>query len=247
MQENKYIKVQPSLVSSSDYRYCMFTDFVSMLFPEYCLMCMECLEKGEKLICIHCKYNLPVTNHHINQSTDVLTKFMGKLPVKHAWAYLKFTKQGNVQRVLHKLKYSGQQEIGVLLGCWYGYELTTAGLNKEFDSILPVPLHPAKLAKRGYNQSDTFAQGLSESMLLPWHQHVLQKGIANETQTNKRRLERWQNVKDVYMISDKKAVIDKRILLVDDVVTTGSTLEACARTLLDTGCREVSIATIATA
>lgn len=225
----------------------MINDFVSMLFPNYCLMCMESLEKGEEVICIHCKYDLPVTNYHVNKSTEILNKFWGKLPIKYAWAYLSFTKQGKVQRMLHKLKYSGHQEIGVLLGHWYGYELKLAKLDKEFDSILPVPLHPAKLKKRGYNQSDTFAKGLSESMVLPWYQDVLQKGIANQTQTNKKRLERWQNVKDVYIIKNEMAVSGKRILLVDDVITTGSTLEACARTLLDNGCKEVSIATIATA
>jgi ComF family protein len=210
-------------------------------------MCQESLEKGEELICIHCKYNLPVTNHHQQDSSAVMRKFMGKVVIKNAWAYLNFTKQGKVQKVLHKLKYEGYQEIGVLLGRWYGYELKEADKDKEFDLIVPVPLHPSKLRIRGYNQSDTFAKGLSESMSLPWHNDILLKGTANETQTNKRRLDRWHNVKDVYTIVNLEAVYNKRILLVDDVVTTGSTLEACARTLLECGCKEVSIATIAAA
>ena len=225
----------------------MFTDFVSMLFPEYCLMCSGPLERGEESICIHCKYNLPVTNHHLSSSTEVLQKFWGKVPIRYAWAYLKFTKQGNVQKVLHKLKYNGHQQIGITLGHWYGHELSAASLNKEFDLILPVPLHPNKLKKRGYNQSDTFAKGLSDSMGLPWYHNVLQKGTFNETQTNKRRLERWQNVKDVYCVKDATVIANQRILLVDDVVTTGSTLEACALTLVEAACKEVSIATIATA
>jgi ComF family protein len=225
----------------------MFTDFVSMLFPEYCLMCSGPLERGEESICIHCKYNLPVTNYHLTNSTEVLHKFWGKVPIRYAWAYLKFTKQGDVQKVLHRLKYNGHQQIGITLGNWYGYELKSAALHEEFDLILPVPLHPNKLKKRGYNQSDTFAKGLSDSMILPWYQNILQKGTFNETQTNKRRLERWQNVKDVYYVKDVDAIANKRILLVDDVVTTGSTLEACAQTLLDAGCKEVSIAAIATA
>jgi ComF family protein len=110
-----------------------------------------------------------------------------------------------------------------------------------------VPLHSAKLKKRGYNQSDTFAKGLSEAMGISWHNKILQKSTANETQTHKRRLERWKNVKDVYVINEIQAIAGKRVLLVDDVVTTGSTLEACARTLIEARCAEVSIATIAVA
>jgi ComF family protein len=210
-------------------------------------MCQESLEKAEDLICIHCKYNLPVTNYHINGSTEVLNKFWGKVPIKNAWAYLKFSKQGKVQKVMHKLKYQGYQEVGILLGRWYGYDLRKAEFNRDFDLILPVPLHPDKLKKRGYNQSDSFAKGLSESMELPWHHQILQKSIANDTQTHKKRLDRWQNVKEVYKIANVEAITSKKILLVDDVVTTGSTLEACARTLLEKGCAEVSIATIAAA
>jgi ComF family protein len=210
-------------------------------------MCLESLEKGEEVICIHCKYNLPVTNHHLNADTAVIKKFWGKTPIKYAWAYLKFTKQGKVQKALHKLKYGGYQEIGVLLGRWYGHELKEAQKHHEFDLILPVPLHPSKIKIRGYNQSDTFAKGLSESMDLPWSNQILQKETVNETQTQKKRLERWHNVKDVYVIRDQPMVIGKRILLVDDVVTTGSTLEACAQTLFACGCKEVSIVAIAAA
>jgi ComF family protein len=210
-------------------------------------MCLESLEKAEELICIHCRYNLPVTNHHINGNSEVLSKFWGKVPIKNAWAYLKFTKQGKVQKAMHKLKYEGYQEVGILLGKWYGHDLKKADLDKCFDIILPVPLHSAKLKKRGYNQSDTFAKGLSEAMGISWHNKILQKSTANETQTHKRRLERWKNVKDVYVINEIQAIAGKRVLLVDDVVTTGSTLEACARTLIEARCAEVSIATIAVA
>ncbi len=145
------------------------------------------------------------------------------------------------------MKYQGQQEIGVILGRWYGADLKKASLDKEFDLIIPVPLHASKLRSRGYNQSDTFAKGLSESMDVKWSNKVLYKSVANETQTHKKRLERWENVKDVYLITNYNEVLDKRILLVDDVVTTGSTLEACAKVLLENGCKEISIATIASA
>lgn len=223
----------------------MIHDFISLLFPEYCLMCEEGLKKEEKLICIHCRYKLPKTHSHLDNENYIARKFWGKLPVRYAWAYLKFTKKGNVQRILHKLKYDGYAEVGELLGKWYGYELKEAGLEKEFDLILPVPLHISKLKKRGYNQSDTIAKGMSEAMQVEWSEKVLIKNIASETQTKKKRLERWENVEKVFDITNKDKIIGKRILLVDDVVTTGSTLEACCKLLLDEGCKEVSIATIA--
>lgn len=223
----------------------MIRDFISIVFPEYCLMCEEGLMKEEKLICIHCRYLLPTTDSHHDKENYIARKFRGKIPLKYAWAYLKFTKKGKVQRVLHKLKYDGYAEVGELLGSWYGYELTKFNLNKEFDLIIPVPLHVSKLKKRGYNQSDTVAKGMSEAMLIEWDGNVLRKNIASETQTRKKRLERWENVEKVFEVTNKEKIENKRILLVDDVVTTGSTLEACAKLLIDEGCKEVSIAAIA--
>lgn len=225
----------------------MIKEFISMIFPEYCLMCEESLVTKEKYICVHCQYHLPKTFFHLEVENDLVKRFWGKVPVKYAFAYLKFTKQGKVQNALHKLKYEGYKEIGEILGNWYGSDLMQCGLANEFDTILPVPLHQSKLKKRGYNQSDTFAKGLSETMLLDWSPHILYKVAATETQTNKRRLQRWANVKNIFSVKNEESIIGKRILLVDDVITTGSTLEACAKVLLDAGCSEVSIAAIAAA
>ena len=225
----------------------MIRDFIALVFPKYCLMCEESLMKEEQYICTHCRYKLPKTDSHLEEDNFIARKFWGKLSIKHAWAYLKFTKKGNVQRVLHKLKYEGYQEVGELLGSWYGHELKEAGLHTEFDLILPIPLHISKMKKRGYNQSETIAKGMSASMLVQWDGIILKKNTASETQTKKKRLERWENVEKVFAITAKDSVVGKRILLVDDVVTTGSTLEACAKLLLEEGCKEVSIAAIASA
>jgi ComF family protein len=210
-------------------------------------MCEAPLIKEEAHICIHCKYTLPRTMSHMEMDNSLAKRFWGKIPLKYAWAYLKFTKQGKVQRVLHKLKYGGYQEVGEKLGRWYAAELKEGGFDKEFDLIIPVPLHISKLKKRGYNQSDTFAKGLSEEMKIEWNQKVLIKNTASDTQTKKKRLERWENVEKVFSVMDKDMITGKRILLVDDVVTTGSTLEACAQVLIDNGCKEISIAAIASA
>ncbi len=225
----------------------MISDFISMIFPDYCLMCEDALAKEEKYICIHCRFHLPKTAFHLDMENELAKRFWGKVPIKYSLAYLKFTKQGKVQHALHKLKYEGYKEIGETLGNWYGSDLKNCGLANEFDIILPVPLHPSKLKKRGYNQSDAFAKGLSETMQVNWSAAILKKTTATETQTNKKRLQRWENVKDIFSVADKGSIKEKKILLVDDVITTGSTLEACAKVLMEAGCNEVSVAAIAAA
>ncbi len=225
----------------------MWNDFLDMLFPNSCQMCEAGLTKGEKLICLHCRYHLPLANYHLLDNNPLEKRFMGKVNVKYAWAYLKFTKQGRVQKALHALKYGGKKEVGQLMGTWYGEELKRAGLAAQFDLILPVPLHPTKLKKRGYNQSDTFAEGLSGAMTVAWSHQVLVRNTASATQTRKKRLERWQNVERIFGVSDNAQVQGKRILLVDDVITTGATFEACVEVLQEAGSAEVSIAAIAAA
>jgi ComF family protein len=210
-------------------------------------MCYSSIKRPEKNICLHCQVDLPKTNYHQYEDNELAQRFWGKVPLKYSWAYLKFTKQGKVQKALHKLKYGGQPLIGEQLGRWYGNDLRESGYQTEFDVIVPVPLHPDKLKKRGYNQSDTFASGLSQSLQIRWSADILLRSVANETQTRKKRMERWENVKEVFVIAAKESVADKRVLLVDDVVTTGATLEACVRVLLESGCPEVSIAAIASA
>lgn len=218
-----------------------------MLFPNSCQMCEESLAKGEKLICLYCRFHLPLTNYHLSANNPLERRFMGKVNVKHAWAYLKFTKQGRVQKALHALKYNGKKEVGQLMGNWYGQELKIAGLAAELDLILPVPLHPSKLKKRGYNQSDAFAEGLSEAMEVEWSHQVLLRNTASATQTRKKRLERWKNVERIFDVNNKMGIQGKRILLVDDVITTGATLESCVEVLQEAGSAEVSIAAIAAA
>ena len=232
-------------------------DFISLVFPEFCVCCQESLLKGETQICTKCRYDLPITNFHLHQQNILSQRFWGKLPIEYAFAYLKFTKGGKVQKILHDLKYNGNQDIGIMLGKWYGQILVDAGLAKldanspekeqVFQVILPIPLHKSKLRKRGFNQSDCFAEGLSTTMGVPWYRDVLQRNKATKTQTKKGRMERWQNVEKIFVVVKPEIIKDKHILLVDDVVTTGSTLEACAQAILDAGAQKVSIATLAAA
>ncbi|MDN5202046.1 phosphoribosyltransferase family protein [Fulvivirgaceae bacterium BMA10] len=148
---------------------------------------------------------------------------------------------------MHKFKYDHFPEIGNTLGKWYGADLKEHGYQNEIDLILPIPLHENKLKQRGFNQSDFFALGLSQSLDVPFSNKIIARSTKSETQTKKGRLARWKNVKEIFLVLDELSVIGKRVLLVDDVITTGSTLESCALTLQESGCGELSFATLAVA
>lgn len=222
-------------------------DFFTMIFPNYCVSCQEGLAKGENDICTFCRYHLPQTNFHVNVENELARKFWGKINLKYALAYLKFIKSGKVQRILHELKYNSQPQLGILLGNWYGEILCQHTYHQKFDLILPIPLHKNRAKTRGYNQSDAFAQGLSEALQVDWSPNLLVRNTHTTTQTHKKRFERWENVKNVFEVPQKEAVANKRILVVDDVVTTGATLEACLQVLQVNGAKELSIAAIAAA
>ena len=222
-------------------------DFVSLFFPRYCQACFGPLVKGEEIICTRCIAGLPKTNYHLQQTNPVEAKLAGRLPVRQAWAFLKFRKGGIVQHLLHQLKYNNHPEVGVALGKIFGYELSEAGLSAGFDIIVPVPLHELRKRKRGYNQSAKFAEGLSYSLETPWDESISVRKTKATTQTKKSKMERWENVKDVFTISENRSLVNKRILLVDDIITTGSTLEACGQHLIMAGCQELSVACIAEA
>jgi len=225
------------------------TDFVGLIFPRLCLACREPLVTGENHLCTGCRAELPYTDFHLlpPDQNPLGRRFWGKLPVRHALSYLRFVRHGRVQHLLHELKYQGQRDVGTALGQLYGAELHAAGFAHDFDLIVPVPLHPRKLAKRGYNQAAAFANGLAAGLHLPASATALRRTANTDTQTKKNRAERWENVASVFEVENQAEVIGRRILVVDDVLTTGATLEACGAVLLAAGAAEVSIATIACA
>ncbi len=221
------------------------SDFVSLFFPQYCRGCHESLVKGEDIICTKCMLELPRSNYHLQVENPFYLKFRGRIPVRFVMTLFKFVKKGKVQHLLHALKYKNQPEIGSMLGKVYASDLIRSGYQNSFDLIVPVPLHPSKKRKRGYNQSEEFAKGLGEIFKVPASDQFLIRNQETSTQTRKSRVERWANVSDVFSVPDEAQVSRKRILLVDDVVTTGATLEACGQKLIEAGCGELSIACIA--
>ncbi len=224
----------------------LIEDFLSLFYPPFCLGCSGPLVKGEETLCTVCLSNLPKTHYHRRGENPVLNRLAGRLPIRHGWAFLKFQKGGVVQHLLHQLKYNNCPEIGERLGKAYGHELQEAS-DDQFDLIIPVPLHKSRLRQRGYNQSAWFAKGLSDALQIPWDETISIRTQATATQTRKNRAARWENVQRVFSVSPDVSLASKRILLVDDVITTGATLEACGRHLLDCGCSTISIACIAEA
>jgi len=222
-------------------------DFVGLLFPEVCLSCGQALYKGEDQLCMHCIFQLPKTNFHKDPMNEVRIKFIGKIELEHAFTYLRFTKKGNVQKILHQIKYRNKPELAKKMGKWFGRDLKEDDFDSKFDLIIPIPLHKSRLRKRGYNQSDYFARGISEALNVPWSSAVVKRKIKSGTQTRKSRVDRWENVANIFEVVDQDKIFGQRILLVDDVITSGATLEACGMQLIQNNCKSLSIATIASA
>ncbi len=223
----------------------LITDFTALFFPEYCLGCSLDLVTGEEILCTRCILNLPVAGCDFSDENPVKEKFIGRLPVKYAGAYLKFRKTGIVQHLLHQLKYNNQPEVGVRLGRIFGVEIRKLVKDRQFDIIIPMPLHPFRQRKRGYNQSAKFAEGLTQALDVPCNDEIIVRQMNTPTQTSKNREERWENVKRAFCVKQPTMIRNKRILLVDDIITTGASLEACGLELIHHGCAELSVACIA--
>lgn len=230
------------------YKECIY-GFINLFFPATCLACKHVLIYGERYLCTHCLATLPHRSFHLDEGkgNEVVEKFYGKVPVWHATALFVFNKKSDVQALLHEIKYKNQLKLAEVLGAYYGLLLKKVTCHTTCDAIIPVPLHPMRLHDRGYNQSFLFAQGLASSLGLPCYEDWLVRRLDTDTQTKKSRASRWSNVEVAFVLSDRASIEGKYILLVDDLITTGATLTACAKVLFDKGASEVSIATLAVA
>lgn len=225
----------------------LFQDIISLFFPRCCCACNEPLGRNEQVICTSCLDKLPQTNFHLTVDNPVSKVFWGKAQLNAATALYYFHKGNKVQHLVHQLKYKGKKEIGIYLGDLYGVTLINSPLYSTVDIIVPVPLHPKKLRKRGYNQSEMFAMGLSSGMHRPMMKDILYRTAFTETQTKKSREERWKNVETVFAVQHPESYSGCHILIVDDVITTGSTMEACIHALEKIPRVKISVAAIAAA
>lgn len=211
----------------------LFHHFIGLFYPNMCSACGENLTIGEEVICLKCLYHLPRTNLHLERENKIEKRFWGKVNIECATSFYYFEKGSDFQKILHKLKYKDGKEIGFTMGKYAGSELLDSPDFQQFDFIVPVPLHPKKMAKRGYNQAEWIAHGLSEVMNVPVETTNLFRAIENPTQTKKSVYERWENTKGIFDIHNLELFENKRVLIVDDVLTTGATLIACAEAILE--------------
>ncbi|MCH7414590.1 ComF family protein [Belliella sp. R4-6] len=226
-------------------RFTFFEDFLALVFPKTCCVCKRSLFDFEKQLCKVCIGSLPVTNYHLNpQNNDLVIKVMGLTKPNLVMSYLRFTKRGTSQKLLHSLKYRNKPEIGIELGTLYGYLLKNNGFEFNWDMVVPVPLHPEKQRRRSYNQSEQFAIGIASVLGIPMQLGLVRTQFT-ETQTKKSRMERINNVSEVFAINKNVKVEGVKILLVDDVMTTGATLTSCANVLLESNAVLVDLAVIA--
>lgn len=227
----------------------LLADFADLLFPVLCLGCTNSLGENEVILCTKCRISMPETNQHKEPyDRNLLNKFAGKVPVHFLASYLRFSKGGIVQNLIHSFKYKGQKEAAKELANWYGQQLKTDSKSlHEIDILIGVPLHKSRFRKRGYNQADWIAEGLSDALGIPMRTDVLVRNAFKDSQTHKSRLERWENVKTVFAVVKPEAVRNKNIIIVDDVLTTGATIEACATELLKAGCKSIGVLTLAVA
>jgi len=223
------------------------SDLAALFFTQACAGCDAPLVGGEKLICTTCWYHLPDTHSHKDKQNSSARQLWGRVCIEAVASYWYFRDDSRVKRIIHHLKYRNRPEIGTVIGLRYGAALAETAPFNQAEIIVPVPLHTQKLRSRGYNQSAFFADGLARSMQLPVVEHGIICLRATESQTHKNRYERYENMQKMFQANDTGAIVDRHVLLVDDVLTTGATLEACAGTLLEHGASRVSAVTIAKA
>ncbi|WP_256527406.1 ComF family protein [Flavobacterium sp. HSC-32F16] len=202
---------------------------------------------NEMVLCTNCRHEMPLTQYYLDSNNQAVKKFYGKVDVEHASAFLYFNKKGIVQELIHNLKYKGHEEIGTVLGNWYAEDLKELKLENTFDAVIPVPLHPRKFKERGYNQVTTFGKALAESLKIPFDDTVLYRKKYSKTQSKKNLLGRSENIENIFDVYVSEENQNKHFLIVDDVLTTGATLEACSRALLKISGAKISIVCMAMA
>lgn len=220
-------------------------DILNLFYPRSCLLCTNALLDKENHICIACNHELPVTGFSKISENALEKTFYGRVPLQGATALLYFTKQGKTQQLIHLLKYKGKQQIGFWAGNYLGHLMSESKRFQLIDAIVPVPLHPKKLKKRGYNQVIRFGRQLAAVLQLPFHEELLQRVGHADTQSKRTRVDRWENVRDQFILNPNIKLISSNLLLIDDVVTTGATVESCYHALKGIPELKLSLACIA--
>lgn len=220
-------------------------DFLGLIYPERCVACDNKLITQERVLCTSCLYKLPRTHFHKVPGNPIEQSFWGRQSIERATAYFFFKKASIYQTLLHQLKYHGHADVGIEMGRQFGAELMKSDDFMSIDYIVPVPLHKKKKRKRGYNQSALIAEGMAEFLNAELDEGILIRTSFTETQTKKGRYERWENVEKVFKCKKTKKIEGKHLLIVDDVLTTGATIEGCIQVIHKAANVKISVATLA--
>lgn len=225
----------------------IFHKFLSLFFPDLCLVCGNKLGDSEVHICIECLTLLPKTNYHRQTDNRLENLFAGRFPFQRIVAYAYFVKDGSIQSIIHELKYRHNPEVGQFIGQLCGENIKDSKFIFDVDVLVPVPLHPKRQRQRGYNQSEEICKGMSGILNIPIDCNSLVREVNNPSQTKSSRFDRWENVEGIFAIRDYTAFENKHILLIDDVITTGSTIEACVKELIKCNNCKISVFAFGTA
>jgi len=215
-----------------------------LFYPDLCEGCSKPLVAEERVLCIACETLVPETGYHSVADNDTSMRFAGRVPFRHATSFAYFTEDGLLQHLLHGLKYKGRRDVGAYLGSRFASRLSVTDWISTVDAIVPVPLHTTRMARRGYNQSEVIAEAMSRVLRIPTLAHALARVRNTESQVNKTRIERTANMQAAFAVTDNARFVNKHILIIDDVLTTGATIEACAAALLAVEGVKISVATI---
>lgn len=222
------------------------SDFIRLLFPPCCIVCEQGLSVNEKFICVHCLIDIPKTNYHLVRDNKLEKLFWGKIPVERVSSYFNYVKGSGFEKILYELKYYGQKEVGLFMGRCMTMDMLSSDFFDGIDLIIPLPLHAKRQKKRGYNQSEWLAKGVSEVTGIPIDVVSVKRIAENSTQTHKNSWDRWDSVQGIFSIASNHNLQGKHVLLIDDVLTTGATILACASELAKAEGIKISILTLVT-
>lgn len=222
----------------------IWNDLWNLLFPRYCVICGKRLSPSEECLCVNCLFTLPRTRMLLQEGNEMEKNFWGRFPLGKAVSFFYYSKGGDVRKLVYELKYHGDKKVGIFMGKYMAMNLHP-NFFRDIDVIIPIPLHAEKKRKRGYNQSEMISEGISQVTGLPVWTDIIERVQFTETQTHKGRYERWMNVSEAFSGINVEKVRGKHILLVDDVLTTGATIIACADVLQAIAEIKISVLTLA--
>ena len=220
-------------------------NFVSLLYPKLCVICGEPLIENEAFFCLSCFLKLPRTHYHLIPENQAIERLAGKVSLEKASSYLYYNKGGVAQKVIAEIKYKGNRKLGEWIGRYLAKDMMSSGFFQGIDYLVPVPLHRSKEKKRGFNQAEKIAEGIAQVTNIPLEISTVFRAKANTTQTQKGVFERWKNTQHLFQMNNPELFKEKHILLIDDVLTTGSTLESLAQRLLESEGVKISVLTLA--